>query len=111
MYKPSEFEIQAEAYHNIKEVYPKTRGEYLIKKDKANGIRGARFDIVIFDAIGEMKLIIEVKRFPYGERETQGKRYTELTGVPCIYLRGMKDAENAVNIINTYLEENGITID
>ena len=111
MERPSEFEVQAEAYHNLKEVYPKTRGEYQIPKDKKNGIRGARFDIVIFDTIGDMKLIIEVKRSTWSHSVNQGNRYTNLTGVPCIYLRGMKEAKNAVKIVDTYLTENGIVIE
>jgi hypothetical protein len=109
--RPSEFEVQALAYWNLKQIYPKIRGEYKIKKDIEKGLRGARFDIVIFDSLGDMKLIIEVKKTSYQGRIKQGCRYTELTGIPCIYIRGMTNAKNAVDIVNKYLVENNIIID
>ena len=108
--RPSEFEVQALAYWNIKQQYPKTRGEYKIPKDKDNGIRGARFDIVIFDSLGDMKLIIEVKKSSVGKSSKQGNRYSELTGIPCIYIRGAQQAKHALEIVNKYFEENGIEV-
>ncbi len=109
MKMPSEFEVQALAYWELKNTFPIVRGEYKIKPDPK--ARGARFDIVIFDRKENMKLIIEVKKTKYSHSITQSTRYTALTGVPCIYLRGMKDAENAVQIVNKYLMDNGMTID
>ena len=107
--KPTEFEVQALAYWNLKQVYPKTRGEYMFDKPLV-GRRGARFDIAIFNVFEEMKLIIEVKKTSYSGSTTQGERYAEITGVPCIYIRGMKQAKNAVEIVDKYLKENGIEI-
>ena len=101
MQRPSEFEVQALAYTNLKQHFPIVRGEY---KYKISGKRGARFDIVLLDDQENIKLIIEVKKSNRSKRTTQGDRYTELTGAPTVYIRGMVDAVNAVQIATRALQ-------
>ena len=122
--KISEFEVQALAYWELKKVFPIVRGEYKVAMSQEelkkipldeNGNRGrrvhARFDIVIFDSKEEMKLIIEVKKSAESNSFKQADRYMELTGVPCIYIRGMKEAEDAINIVDKYLANRKIVIE
>lgn len=108
--KISEFEVQALAYWELKRHFPIVRGEYKVAKDKGSGQRGARLDIAIFNSNEEMKLIIEVKRANKGTTTRQSLRYAELTGVPCIYIRGLQDAENAVDIVNQYMRDHDLRI-
>ena len=101
--KPSEFEVQSLAYSNLKKFFPIVRGEYKIK--------GARFDIAIFDSQKNLKLIIEVKKSKTGYSIAQGERYTELTqGIPVLYCRGMDEAYHIVDRVYKFIKENKIYI-
>lgn len=72
------------------------RVEYRIKA-LTPGRRGARLDIAVLDkSTGKIALIIEVKRNAWSKAVSQGRRYADLTGAPVIYLRGMEQAERAV---------------
>lgn len=72
------------------------RTEFKIKRPAPN-IRGARLDLVVIDpATKRLVLILEVKRRAYSKSWKQGARYSSLTGVPVIYLKGMIEAECAV---------------
>lgn len=104
MYKKqwTEFEVQALAYSILrKNLYPNflIRGEY--KFDKC------RCDIAIFKAFKEkdpeLVLVVEVKKSPNGYSESQGTRYSELLGVPCVYVRGGEDAYNILNLVTPHL--------
>lgn len=104
MYKQqwSEFEVQSLAFSILrKHLYPTylVRGEY--KFD------GCRVDIAIFKANKEtepeLKLVLEVKKNPSGTTISQGTRYEDLLGVPCLYIRGAKDAYDVVNIVQPHL--------
>jgi hypothetical protein len=107
--KTSEFEVQALAYWNLKKRFPIVRGEYKIKKDVYGG-RGARLDIAIFNTNEEMMLIIEVKPSKRSFSQRQSTTYSKMTGVPCIYIRGMGDAYHAVDIVKDFLKEAKIEI-
>lgn len=100
--KWSEFEVQALAYGILrKNLYPDflVRGEYKFEK--------CRIDIAIFRAnkekSPELVLVIEVKKSSQGKSESQGTRYQELLGVPCVYVRGIEDAYKILNIVSPYL--------
>lgn len=100
--KWSEFEVQALAYGILrKNLYPNflVRGEY--KFDKC------RCDIAIFRAFKdkdpELVLVIEVKKNPEGTTISQGTRYEDLLGVPCIYVRGAEDAYKVLNLIAPHI--------
>lgn len=104
MYKQSwsEFEVQSLAFGILrKHLYPNylVRGEYKFTKCRA--------DIAIFkahkDKEPELKLIVEIKKSKNGTSTAQGLRYQELTGVPCVYIRGGEDAYNVINIVSEYL--------
>lgn len=104
MYKKqwSEFEVQALAYSILrKNLYPDylVRGEYKFEK--------CRFDIAIFKAHKEkepeLKLVLEVKRSPIGYTTAQGSRYSEATGVPCLYIRGGEEAYKVMETVQEYL--------
>jgi len=104
--KYSEFEVQALAYWRLKAVFhDNVRGEYKVKR-REEGKFGARLDIVIFDNQGKMALVIEVKKSDKGYKETQGIRYAELTGCPYMYIRGIEQADNAVELVTKKLEYN-----
>lgn len=100
---PTEFEVQSLAFGILrKNLYPEylIRGEYKFTKMRA--------DIAIFkahlDKEPELKLILEVKKNPNGEYTAQGERYTSLTGIPCLYIRGYNDAYKVLEIISPYLD-------
>ena len=100
--KHSEFEVQALAYTNLKKFFPIVRGEYKIK--------GARLDIAIFDSEKKLRCVVEVKKSTKGTSTSQGERYTALTGVPVLYIRGMDDAYHIMDKIYPFLKEHGIFI-
>lgn len=104
MYKKqwSEFEVQALAYGILrKNLYPDylVRGEYKFEK--------CRFDIAIFKAHPEkepeLRLVIEVKKNPNGYTTTQGSRYSDAAGVPCLYIRGGEEAYKVMETVQEYL--------
>lgn len=104
MYKKtwSEFEVQSLAYSILrKNLYPNylVRGEYKFPN--------CRVDIAIFKSIPEgepeLCLILEVKKSPNGTSTTQAERYTHITGVPCVYIRGASDAYKVVEIVQPFL--------
>ena len=97
--KPNEFDIQSYLHHELKKLYPHVHGEVVIKGDRRKGERGARFDLVCFDAEGQAVLVIEVKRDGWGKRQGYDQRegskqehYSTLAGCACIYIKGMADA-------------------
>ena len=90
--KPTEFEVQAEAYVYLKSAGYDVRGEISVHGNRSQGTRGARFDLVIYDwQTKQALLIIEAKRNPNGQGSKQGGYYSRFTGLKCIYIRGMKD--------------------
>lgn len=98
----SEFEVQALAFSILrKNLYPEylVRGEYKFPKSRA--------DIAIFkahkDQEPELKLIVEVKKSPNGTATAQGERYTSITGVPCVYVRGGEEAYKVLELVHDYL--------
>lgn len=98
----SEFEVQSLAFGILrKNLYPNylVRGEYKFPK--------CRVDIAIFkahkDQEPELKLIVEVKKISTGTGTGQQMRYEEITGVPCIYVRGGDDAYNVMKLVAPYL--------
>lgn len=98
----SEFEVQALAYSILrKNLYPDylVRGEYKFPK--------SRVDIAVFkahqDREPELKVIIEVKKSSNSRSTSQGEKYTEITGVPCVYVRGGEDAYNILNLVTPHL--------
>lgn len=105
---PSEFEVQAEAYWNLKGHFPYVRGEYTVKFPEKK--RGVRLDLLIMNNVEDIVLIIEVKRSARSFATTQGTRYAGLVGCPCMYIRGMKDAKNALALVRDFIAENNIEI-
>jgi hypothetical protein len=102
----SEFEIQAEAYYRLKQVYPIVRGE-LYHKDP-EGYRDAQFDIVVKDENGLFIAVIEVKRRLKGKLEHQMKQikhYERLAKCPVILVRGMEQAKNVVEMVENRVNE------
>lgn len=100
--KWTEFEVQSLAFGILrKNLYPEylVRGEYKFP--------GCRVDIAIFkahkDREPELKLIVEIKKSTEGYSTKQAERYTHLTGVPCIYVRGGDDAYKVVELVQPYL--------
>ena len=58
--------------------------------------RGARLDMALYDPTSfKMLLILEIKRRANSRAWRQGMRYSDLTGVPVIYLNGMAECEQA----------------
>lgn len=117
-YSWTEFEVQALAYGILrKALFPEfmVRGEYCFKRDKNNEIlplsSGACFiDIAIFRqekerTIPKPVLLIEVKKGTKSVCEKQGKRYSTLIGVPCVYVRGQQEAYNVMTKVYPYIEE------
>lgn len=99
---PSEFEVQSLAFGILrKNLYPEylIRGEYKFPKMRA--------DIAIFkahkDKEPELVLLIEVKKNPNSVSESQANRYTDIVGVPCIYVRGYDDAYKVLQLVSPYL--------
>jgi hypothetical protein len=104
MYKKqwSEFEVQALAYGILrKNLYPNylVRGEY--KFDTC------RCDIAIFkahkDKDPELKVVVEIKKNPNGTTTSQGIRYSEALGVPCVYIRGGEEAYKVLDTVRPHL--------
>lgn len=112
----TEFEVQAEAYNLLKQSGFLVRGEYAYydpdfvyyrRGEKRIG-RGARFDLVILDCMGDVILIIEVKktRREYSSSTIRGDKYQKMTGKKCIYIRGMQEAKDVVSIVEKTLDLN-----
>ena len=107
----SEFEVQSLAYTILrKALYPKflIRGEFKFSKNYCSQSRGCRVDIAIFtpwieQAPPKLLLVIEVKKGIKSRSETQGKRYSDLLGVPYLYIRGKTDAFNILELIQPYI--------
>lgn len=100
--KWSEFEVQSLAFGILrKNLYPDylVRGEYKMEK--------ARFDIAIFkahkDKEPELKCVLEVKKNKYGTTTSQGERYSAITGVPTVYIRGGEEAYKVMELVKDYL--------
>lgn len=106
MYKKtwSEFEVHSLAFSILrKNLYP----DYLVRGEYKFDTR--RVDIAIFKAYPdrepELKLVIEVKKSPLGTRTAQGERYSLITGVPCLYVRGGDEAYKVLDLVTPYLAE------
>lgn len=101
--KLAEANIQAELYHRCREMGISCYLEYRVKM----GMRTCRFDVVIMDKFGEIKMIIEVKSYVRDRepnRETkQIKRYS-LFGVPVVLITKIEDIENLVGYLKTIPE-------
>lgn len=104
MYKKqwSEFEVQALAYAILrKNLYPNyfVRGEY--KFDRC------RVDIAVFKNIPGhepvLKVVIEVKKSENSRSTAQAERYTDCTGVPCVYVRGGDMAYKVLSLVTPFL--------
>lgn len=96
----SEFEVQAEAYNQLRKVYKNVRGELHFKSD---GKRSAIFDLAILDSDNEIVCTIEVKRGNKTKFHKQVERYRQLTGKPCVPIAGMDDAMGAVHKVQGYI--------
>lgn len=101
--KLTEFEIQAEAYFRLKQVYSNVRGEYRLKDtySKRYGIA----DLVILNNQEFPILIIEIKRaLKRPSRTNQCQRYEDISGCPAILIQGMEEAINVVQIVKEHME-------
>jgi hypothetical protein len=113
-FRYNEFEIQAEAYSLLRAAGYLVRGEFTFRnknppywhetKQRMVRGRGGRFDLVILDQENEILLIIEVKKYAQGKGNSRGTYYELLTGKPCIYVRGMEEAENVVETVRKIIE-------
>jgi hypothetical protein len=111
----SEFEVKAEAYLRLRQAGFNVRGEWTWR-DKFVSYFGrgcprgrVRFDLVILDEHDNIVLILEVKRQRRnkGSRPLpQGPHYSKLAGAPCIYIHGMREAEDVLNTVAFALEPN-----
>lgn len=112
----SEFEVQSLAYSILrKQLYPDfvVRGEFSFPRNPNDPVyplssKGSRIDICIFSPWKDKEppkpvLLIEVKKGDHSQSTTQGERYSQLIGVPCIYVRGQKDAYNVLDLVRPYL--------
>ncbi len=108
MRRYSEFEVQAHAYWCLMAAFPLVRGEYKFPPTEHSA--GARVDLAIFDSRGNLALVIEVKKSEGSHSESQGERYSRVTGVPCMYIRGMEQAKCAPELVGAFLRENNIVI-
>jgi len=116
--EPTEFEVQLVAFNKLQEALGKLfiiRGEYYYSQDPKHeriplSNKAVRLDIAIFTKFHlktppKLILTIEIKR-NFSKMETaQGKKYEMFLGVPCIYIRGMLEAENIVDIILPHLSK------
>ena len=101
----TEFEVQSLTYAILrKHLYPTywVRGEYHFPH--------CRVDIAIFkpasskDEDPTLVCVVEVKKTADGyDYSNQQKRYSALLGVPCVYIRGGKDAYNALDLVSPHL--------
>lgn len=98
----TEFEIQATAYVNLVNAGYIAYGEYIHFLHML-APRNIRTDIAIFDKEDNLRLILEVKRNSQSKAKAQAIRYHEATGVGVIYIRGMDDARNVVEIVRKEL--------
>ena len=97
--KYSEFEIQTIAYSNLINAGYNVRGEYRYWYKDNEKIKSAIFDIAVFNENHELILIIEVKRSDKTSSIRQAERYTKISGIKTIYVRGIADACNIVSTI------------
>lgn len=97
--KPSEFEIQAYLYIEIKKLGFNIRGNVPNSRKRVRGYeRRMIFDLVIFDKENKPQIIIEVKDSNrHSEATLQCKKYLT-TGYPVDYVKGM---ENALKYVKT----------
>ncbi len=100
----SEFEVQAIAFITLINNLPKgyrVRGEYKFKgKD---GKRGCIIDLLILKN-GIPYLALEVKKNPKSRAKSQKIRYEEFLKIPCIYIKGLKQAQDVMEIVKTYIK-------
>lgn len=94
---PTEFEVQAYVWNELRRKGVNARGEVKTKFEKRCFVR---FDVAIFEG-GKLTHIIEIKRSKMKhktrwEDTRQGQRYNQF-GVPVTILYGMEDAEKFVN--------------
>jgi hypothetical protein len=118
--EPSEFEVQAVAYILLKPHFPIVRGECVLRMgDRTRRSirdayqyksRGVRADIALFDSNSVLKMIVEVKRKEDSTAQEQGVRYKIACGVPVLYIRGMKQAEDALVLVQQCMKDNEIEI-
>ena len=102
--KYTEFEVQTTAYNNLLNAGYNIRGEFRYWYGGINNNdKSAIFDIAIFDEENKLTLIIEVKRSDKTTSIRQAERYTDITGVKTIYVRGMDDAIKIVEIVEQIL--------
>jgi hypothetical protein len=80
--RPSEFDLQASLYHELRSAGYEVRGEVKFKRP---GERGLRADLLILHQ-GRPALIIEVKPYLDISRCRKDARYTAATGLPCIVI-------------------------
>ena len=96
---PTEFEVQATAFHLLKEAGYRVRGEYRLMNPHhdparptcASNRKSARFDLVILNDDDEMVLVIETK----SNSRTYPKKmalYQEISGVPALFVANMTQA-------------------
>lgn len=99
----TEFEVQAECYHLLKQHYPLVRGEIKVQFDKPDKNvrreRGARFDLVICDTNKTPLFIVEVKRTETTKNSKQS-HYETLTGLPCFTIGSVAQCEELIHSLN-----------
>jgi len=95
---PTEFEVQAYVWTELRSRGVNARGEVKAKFARRSTVR---FDIAIFTD-GKLSQIVEIKKAKVNHKTTweetrQGHRYNQF-GVPVTILYGMEDAEKFVSM-------------
>ncbi len=110
--KITEFEVQVEAYFNLKKIYPNVRGEYQLRPieiySDVNPTRKTKagvVDLAILDKDNVPILLIEVKRSQIKEKlkDLQGEKYSRLGDCGCIFICGIEEAKNILEIVSKVL--------
>lgn len=65
---------------------------------KVKGFKRGVADFVLYRD-GEPRLVIECRPGGSGEEGERGRKLSRLLKVPCLYLRGRKDAEKAPHLV------------
>ena len=95
--KVSEGDCRAAAFVALAKALPRNylvRTELKLPRGLGGSKRGARLDMAILErATGRIVLVLETKRSAQSKAEAQGRRYSEMTKAPVMYLRGMEECQ------------------